>query len=148
MIERKLDDKVSVAPQIAPEDVAALQEQGITALICNRPDSEVMPDLSSAALGDAAALAGLSFAHVPLGPGGLTLDAIRAHLDAIDAASGPVLAYCASGTRSAYLWAFAMAMADRMTTDDILEALDRAGYPSPGMGPQLDQVRSLGADAD
>ena len=51
MIERKLDDKVSVAPQIAPEDVAALQEQGITALICNRPDSEVMPDLSSAALG-------------------------------------------------------------------------------------------------
>lgn len=144
MMLRPLDDKVSVAPQIIDDDLAALKQDGVTSLICNRPDVEVPPDLSAQALSDAAKGHGLSFAHVPLSTGGLTLDTIRAHLEAIDAAPGPVLAYCASGTRSAYLWAFAMALSDRLPNEEILAALDRAGFPAPGLGPQLDQVRQMG----
>ena len=145
MMLRALDDKVSVAPQIAADDMDALLSEGIVSVICNRPDMEVPPELSSGVLAEHAKSAGLAFANVPLAPGNLTLDTIREQLAAIDAADGPVLAYCASGTRSAILWAFAMALADRMPTQDILSALERAGYPSPGLAPQLDQVRAMGA---
>ena len=141
MTGHSLDDKVSVSPQITPEDIPALAEAGVRAIICNRPDMENPESLSSEHMAKAARAAGLTFADIPLAPGMLSLDIIAAQRDAIDAAQGPVLAYCASGTRSAYLWAFAMASDDRMATDDILSALDRAGYPAPGLGPQLDQVR-------
>ena len=144
MMERMLDDKVSVAPQITPDNLTALPDEGVTTLICNRPDEEVPEALSADMMAEAAAAAGLAFAHVPLGAGGMTVEAIRAHLGAIDAAPGRVLAYCASGTRSAYLWAFAMALADRIPNEDILSALDRAGYPAPGLGQQLTHVRQIG----
>ncbi|MXQ06767.1 TIGR01244 family phosphatase [Alphaproteobacteria bacterium GH1-50] len=142
MIGRQLDDKVSVSSQITPADIPALAEAGIRAVICNRPDIENPLTLSAERLADAAEAAGIGFTNVPLAHGMLTLDIIAAHRDAIDAADGPVLAYCASGTRSAYLWAFAMASGDRMSTEDILSALDRAGYPAPGLGQQLDQIRA------
>ncbi len=144
MIGHRLDDKVSVSPQISPVDLVQLAAEGVTSIICNRPDAEVGPDLASSLLEAAATDAGLGFCTVPLAPGALTLETIANHLEAIDAAKGQVLAYCASGTRSAFLWAFAMAFSDRMVNEDILAALDRAGYPSPGLIPQLDQVRALG----
>jgi uncharacterized protein (TIGR01244 family) len=143
MMLRALDDKVSVAPQISTDEMADLKTNGVTTIICNRPDMEVPPDLASTVMADHAKGEGLMFANVPLAPGNLTLETIQAQLAAIDAATGRVLAYCASGTRSAILWAFAMALADRMSTEDILAALDRAGYPSPGLAPQLDQIRAM-----
>lgn len=145
MIGRPLDQKVFVAPQITTDDLEQLHSEGFSALICNRPDAEVSPDLSSDAIKAAAASKGFTFANVPLSSGGLTIELISAHLKAIDATDGKVLSYCASGTRSAYLWAFAMALADRLSDEEILGAMEQAGYPSPGLGPQLDQVRSLSA---
>ena len=35
---RRVDDSISVAPQIAPEDIALLAEQGFSYVINNRPD--------------------------------------------------------------------------------------------------------------
>ena len=133
-----------VAPQITPEDIPALKAAGVVAVICNRPDAEVPPDLSAAALKSACEAAGLSFTDNPLAPGGLTMDAIEAQRVALDAAGGPVLAYCASGTRSAILWAFATAMAGETAIDDILAAMARAGYPMPGLAPQLRSVAPRG----
>ena len=144
MIGTPLDDKVSVAPQISQGDLSDLQQEGVTTLICNRPDAEVGPEMSSSAMQAAAHAAGVAFHDVPLAPGMLTVEVIAAHLGAIDEAPGKVLAYCASGTRSAFLWAFAMALGNRLSNEEILDALDRAGYPNPGLGPQLDQVRALG----
>jgi uncharacterized protein (TIGR01244 family) len=46
-----------------------------------------------------------------------------------------VLAYCASGTRSTFLWAFASA--ERLPADTIVEAAARAGYDLRGIAPQL-----------
>jgi len=36
-----LDDRLSVAPQLAPEDIADAAARGFRLLICNRPDGEV-----------------------------------------------------------------------------------------------------------
>ena len=37
---RRIDDRFAVAPQIAPEDVAAIKAAGYVAIVNNRPDHE------------------------------------------------------------------------------------------------------------
>ncbi|SMX25230.1 TIGR01244 family sulfur transferase [Boseongicola aestuarii] len=138
----RLNDKMSVAPQITPDDLPELVQQGFKAVVCNRPDFEVPPDLSSEAMRAACEGAGVAFFNNPLAPGGLTGEAVTAQAQAMNATDGPVLAYCASGTRSAILWAFATAGDNEMTSQDILKALDTAGYAFPGIGPQLEQFSS------
>lgn len=133
----KLDDTTSVAPQITPDTIPDLVAAGITTVICNRPDNEVPPEVSSATLRAACQAAGLGFVDNPLAPGGLTRDAIEAQADALSGANGPVLAYCASGTRSALLWAFASAARGTHAPQEIEAALAGAGYSFPGIARQL-----------
>ena len=134
---REISETYAVSPQIAPEDMAAIRARGFTTVICNRPDMENPPDLHGAAMKAAAEAAGLRFVENPFAAG-LDLSIIDRQRSAIDAAEGPVLAYCRSGTRSATVWA--LAEAGRSSTDDILQATARAGYPMDGMRPQLDAL--------
>ncbi|WP_298431123.1 TIGR01244 family sulfur transferase [uncultured Jannaschia sp.] len=137
---RPLDDTTSVAPQLDPEDMAELAADGVTAIICNRPDGEVPPSHQAAAMQAAAEAAGLAFTFNPVAMPNLTLSAVEEQADAIDAAEGSVVAYCASGTRSAVLWA--LAMAGRMPANDILAATARAGYALEGLRPQIEQLEA------
>ena len=135
---RPLDDAVSVAPMLEPGDMAALAAAGVTTVICNRPDAEVGPEHRAAAMQAAAEAAGMAFVYNPATLPALTEEAVEEQADAMDAAGGPVVAYCRSGTRSAMLWA--LAMAGRMPADDILASLERAGYPTPGLRPQIEAL--------
>jgi uncharacterized protein (TIGR01244 family) len=137
---RPLDETTAVAPQLDPADMAVLAAEGVTTIICNRPDVEVPPSLQAAAMEEAAEAAGLAFTFNPITMPGLTLDAVEEQADAIDGAGGRVVAYCASGTRSAILWA--LAMAGRMPADDILAATARAGYQLDGLRPQIAQLEA------
>lgn len=132
---RPLDDVSSVAPQLEPSDFPALAADGVTTIICNRPDAEVPPSHQAAAMQMAAEDAGLAFVFNPITMPNLTLEAIEEQSDATQSAEGRVVAYCASGTRSAILWA--LSQAGRMPIDDILSALRGAGYNLDGMRPQL-----------
>ena len=62
-MHRQLDDKTLVNGQIAPEDVPALKEMGVTLIVNNRPDGEDVgqpesDDIEAAGLADTWALAG------------------------------------------------------------------------------------------
>jgi uncharacterized protein (TIGR01244 family) len=59
-------------------------------------------------------------------------------MTAIAAAKGPVLAYCASGTRSSIVWS--LGQAGKMPTDDIIAETAKAGYDLAGMRRQLDAL--------
>ena len=135
---RQITDSYYVAPQISPEDIPALKEAGIVAVICNRPDAEVPPSHQAAALRAAAEAAGLRFDAVPLTHQTMTPDNIARHRDLIESAGGPVLAYCASGTRSSVAWALGEAQAGTRSTDDILSRTSAAGYDLSGLRPTLD----------
>ena len=132
---REISETYAVSPQIAPEDMAAIRARGFTTVICNRPDAENPAELHSAPMKAAAEAAGLQFVENPFAAG-LDLSIIDRQRAAIDAAEGPVLAYCRSGTRSATVWA--LAEAGRRPTDDILRATASAGYPMDGLRPQID----------
>ena len=102
----RLDDKVLVAGQIDPAGMTEIAAQGVTAIVNNRPDGEEYGQPSSAEMEAAARAAGLDYHHLPVA-GGFSQEQVEAMAQALEQAEGQLLAYCKSGTRSAYLWALA-----------------------------------------
>lgn len=136
---RTIDSKVSVAPQITPEQMADIAAAGFVAIVNNRPDDEEPGQPSGAEIQAAAEAAGLAYTAIPVtqaGFGHVQLDAMRA---ALDAADGPVLAYCRSGTRSCNLWALAVAKAGGDPAELVAKA-EGAGYNLSGIRPTLDAL--------
>lgn len=123
---REVTPDLSVSPQIDPADLPALAEAGFRAVIANRPDAEIDASLASARMAAEAGAAGLAFHYLPVVPGQLTPETVRQFSAILDAAEGPVLAYCRSGTRSATVWA--LGQSGRRPADEILRLTDAAGY--------------------
>ncbi len=135
---RQITPEYIVSPQIGVEDVEALKDAGITTVICNRPDGEVPPSHQSAAIETAVADAGLTFHALPLTHQTMTPENISRQAALVDAGQGKVLAYCASGTRSAVVWA--LGQAGRQPVDAILAAVSQAGYDLEGLRPTLEDL--------
>lgn len=133
---RQITDSYFVTPQIAVEDIPAIAEAGFTTIICNRPDAEVPPSHQAAALAQAAEAAGLVFEVLPLTHQTMTEDNIAKQSAFIAGSTGPVLAYCASGTRSSVIWA--LGQAGQMSADTILTRTTAAGYQLEALRPRLE----------
>lgn len=129
----------SVAPQISLADVAAAKEAGFAMIINNRPDGEDPSAPQGAAIAAAATAEGMAYAAIPVGHAGFS----HPQLDALDAAlagaTGPVLAYCRSGTRSTHLWALTRARSGD-DLDGICNAASAAGYDLSALRPMLDAL--------
>lgn len=122
---RQLDPDMCVSGQIAAADVPGLCEHGISMIINNRPDGEAPGQPLGAEIEAAATAAGIAYRHIPVTQ--LTREAIDATMAALAAANGPVLAFCASGTRSTYLWAMARSQAGE-DQDRLVALATEAGY--------------------
>jgi uncharacterized protein (TIGR01244 family) len=136
---RRIDDKISVAPQIAPEDVAEIAAQGFVAIVNNRPDGEEPGQPSGDAIRAAAEAAGLSYVAIPITHAGFSHPQVTAMIDALAQANGPVLAYCRSGTRSCNLWALAGAGLGE-DADELTAKAAGAGYDLTNLRPLMDAV--------
>lgn len=136
---RTIDDNISVAPQIAPEDMAMLAEQGFGFVINNRPDDEESGQPSSAAMRAAAEAAGLGYAEIPVTHAGISGAQVEAMAAALTASDKPALAFCRSGTRSCNLWALAEASRGGDPAEITAKAA-AAGYDISGIRPLLDQL--------
>jgi len=101
---KPLSDTFSVSPQIPPDDVAALKEQGFTTLLCARPDNEEAGQPSFADIKAAATAAGLTAIHIPIVPGQATSADVQAMDEALRDADGPVFGYCKGGPRAEALY--------------------------------------------
>ena len=123
---RRVTDSFAVSPQIAPGDMPAIAEAGFTTIICNRPDNEEYGQPEFAHIADAAKAAGLDIHFIPIASGMFGPQHVAQTKQVIEAASGPVLAYCRSGTRSVMLWAFQDVT--KRPRDAVLADAARAGY--------------------
>lgn len=133
---KRIDERISVSPQIDVEDVARLKAAGFVAIINNRPDGEDPTQPPGAAVANAAAAAGLRYFAIPLGRDGVRDELIEATRQALDSVDGPVLAYCRSGTRSTTLWA--LSQAGREATEDVIGKAAGAGYDISHLRGHLD----------
>lgn len=133
---RRITPRYAVSPQIRPDDVPALKEAGFVRVICNRPDSEVAGEERAEAIAAACADHGLDFVTLPVDHASLTPDLVARQREAIEEATGPVFAYCRSGTRCTHVWA--LGQAGRMPVEEIVAAGGRAGYDLTTLRPALE----------
>lgn len=138
---RRITDHYAVSPQIVPEDLPAIAEAGFTTVICNRPDEEVPAEIQSEVMRIATEAAGLRFEVLPLTHATLETS-VSDQMALCAAASGPVFAYCASGTRCSIIWSLGQVGA--LSTDEIIAATTRAGYDLGALRPQLDALAARG----
>ena len=136
---RHINESISVAPQIAVEQVAEIAAAGFKTIVNNRPDDEDAGQPSGDAIRAAAEAAGLKYVSIPVTHSGFSHPQIDAMTQALTDSNGPVLAYCRSGTRSCNLWALAAAKAGRNPNLLLAQAED-AGYDLRGIRPMLDAL--------
>ncbi len=122
---RRVTDTYWVSPQLTPEDVAEAAALGVRTILNNRPPHEPQPD--PAQIEQAAKAHGLAYveATVLAFP---SEDAVAAVPAALSASEAPVLAYCASGTRSIAAWGAAEVRAGQRTREGVLSVAREAGY--------------------
>ena len=124
---RQLDDKVMVSGQVAPHEVAALAEQGVTMLVNNRPDGEEPGQPQASEIEAAAGLAGIAYRFVPIirGIGPADVEAMQEALR--ESGDGKLLAFCRSGSRSALTVALAH-RAQGASREEVEQRLTQAGF--------------------
>lgn len=108
---RQISDSVYASPQIGVADVAEAKRLGVTLIINNRPEGESDDQTPGEQIAEAARAAGIDYVEIPVSHAGFAQNQVTAMADALEASTGPVLAYCRSGTRSTLLWALARAKA-------------------------------------
>jgi len=133
---REVTPSFWASPQIGLADVAEAQARGMTLIVNNRPEGEADDQVPGAEIEAAAQSAGLDYLAIPVSHAGFSEEQVGAMADALAEASGPVLAYCRSGTRSTLLWSLAQARGGR-APDEIAADAARAGYDVASIRPLL-----------
>lgn len=137
---RKIDDSISVAPQITPEQVAEIASMGFRTLVANRPDHEEPGQPAMADVEQAARAHDMAWVYLPVESGNIVDDDVDAFAEMFEQAEKPVLAFCRSGTRCSVLWALSSA---RYTpVEPIIQRAGQAGYDLRGLIPRLQQQAS------
>lgn len=132
-----LDDRVSVAGQIAPHQMAELAAAGFKAVVNNRPDREAMfGQPRTDEIARTAEAAGIVFLDLPFSGPRATPDQVRAFGHLLETVQGPVLVYCKSGMRSAFLWGAAQLAAGH-PLDQVLASAMRAGQNLEPLGETM-----------
>lgn len=134
---KKINDSVSVSPQIAPEDIATIKAQGFTTIVNNRPDGESEDQPTSDEIRAAAEAAGLDYVFIPMGREGVSPEMIDQTRKALEGSAGPVLCFCRSGTRSTTLWS--LSQAGKLSAEEIISAAAGAGYDMSHLAGHLSQ---------
>ena len=136
-MHRQLDDKTLVNGQIAPEDIPALKDAGVTLIVNNRPDGEDAGQPKSDDIEAAAKAAGIEYRHVPIarGMGPSDIEAMREAIHA--AGDGKMFAFCRSGNRSTLAWAVARSE-DGVPTEELHRQANQAGFD---LGPVAHLLR-------
>jgi uncharacterized protein (TIGR01244 family) len=134
-----IDKNYHVSPQIEPYQRAEIAEKGFVKIICNRPDVEVPDSCSSSLMAKLAAEVGIDFEVLELTHQTMTLEKVKKQREFFINTNGPVLAYCASGTRCSVIWALGEA-ASGTEVSVILEKTHSAGYDLTGLQPTLQNL--------
>lgn len=138
---RQITETVFASPQIDIGAIAEAKTMGITRIINNRPEDESDDQTPGAQIEAAAIAAGMDYVAIPVTHAGFSQAQVDAMLQALDTATGPVLAYCRSGTRSTLLWALARAKSGDNPVSIAAQA-GAAGYDVSPIRQLIDMLSS------
>ena len=123
---RRVNERLSVSPQIGLADVAKAKSLGFETIINNRPDGEAPDQPSGAEIAAAAAAIGVGYVHIPVS-GMPTPQQVEQQRNAIENSGGPVLAFCRSGNRCMVTWSIGERLAGR-DRDELIRIGADLGY--------------------
>lgn len=138
---RKLTNDIYAAPQIAVAEIAVASALGVTLVINNRPEDESDDQTPGAEIEAAARAAGMDYVAIPVTHSGFSEPQVQAMAEALEGATGGVLAYCRSGTRSTLLWALAEALQGG-DPDALTNMAAKAGYDVAPIRPLMDMLKA------
>lgn len=101
---REINNEYSVSGQITVEELDTIAALGFKSIVCHRPDHEQPEQPEFASIAARARELGIEVAHVPVGPMGVTAEAVSGMVDALDELPRPMLGYCRSGMRSTKIY--------------------------------------------
>jgi len=130
----ELPGDVFVTGQLLSAQMEALAEQGVMGFINNRPDMEAPIQPLSESLEMAIQALSLDYHHIPMS-GGITPGLIEASVTAYSNMPRPIVAFCASGMRSAALWGFAHVK--DLGINAVIKALDESPYTLNQIYPMI-----------
>ena len=133
-----IEDGFYISAQIMPDQLVGLAAQGIKSIINNRPDGERGFYPSDAEMAQLACDHGMEYRSIPVNPMALTMDSVTEFANAMAELPWPVVGYCASGRRSAMMWA--LANAGSKSADEIITACAAQGHDLNQMRPMLIQI--------
>jgi uncharacterized protein (TIGR01244 family) len=139
-------DSMSVAGQIAREDIAELAKQGYGTIINNRPDGEEPGQLSHEDAAAEAAKHGIEYRYIPVLTNTITRRDVVAHQNAMLRGPHKVLAHCRSGTRSYLLWAAARALYDGDSPLKLVAQAALKGYDLRALPSLVEKLQSESAE--
>lgn len=138
---RKLTTDIYAAPQIGLATIAEASALGVTLVINNRPEDESEDQTPGAEIEAAARAAGMDYVAIPVTHSGFSEHQVEAMAAALEGATGAVLAYCRSGTRSTLLWALAEA-SQGGDPDALTNMAAKAGYDVNPIRPLMDMLKA------
>ncbi|TXS94002.1 TIGR01244 family phosphatase [Parahaliea maris] len=133
---KELDSGLTVSGQLLPLDLAALADQGVRDIICNRPDGEGSDQPNFAEIEREAQALGMAAHYLPVTSGAVTDEQATQFGALLREASGPVHAYCRTGMRSTTLWALSRGGSD-LSLERILLRARQAGYDMTGVAARV-----------
>ena len=101
---KELDQQVTVAGQIRPEDVAHIAAAGFRVVVCNRPDGEDAGQTDWDEIAEACKHNGIEARYLPQADRNPTEYAVNGFVGAMRKTDGKVFAYCRTGARCEVLW--------------------------------------------
>lgn len=134
---RKIDDNISVSPQISVAEVAEAARLGFKTLVANRPDGEELGQPAMADIEAAAAANNLTWAYQPVQSGNVTDQDVDDFATMIHESEKPILAFCRSGMRCTILWA--LSSARTAPAEKVTAKAKLAGYDISGLAPRMAQ---------
>ena len=93
-------ERITVGAQVYPAQLVNLKRRGFSVIINNRLEGEEETQPANRDLQLEAESLGLDFYHIPVSPLRITQENIDALVSVLASTSGPVFAFCRSGTRS------------------------------------------------
>lgn len=141
-MQRRLNDLVTVSPQISPKDLSAIKEAGFRAVVAARPDGEAPGQTPAAEMAAAAEELGLIFRHVPMKGPQVAPQDVAAYAEMLK--EGSIFAYCGAGPRAVLL----TSLAEILNGKSIEAVIDQAAEAGFDISPALPLLESYAAGKD
>jgi uncharacterized protein (TIGR01244 family) len=124
----RINDQLSVAGQIARDEVAALRLQGFETIVNNRPDGEEPGQPAAAEVQAEAERQGMRYLYQPVTTSTISKADVTAFQNALLRSPTPILAHCRSGTRCYLLWGLSKVLFDHESPLAIVAEAAHKGF--------------------